>query len=129
MDAEAPAATEPDGAPADARAPSAPAAPRDWARTARRANRAFGPVVAGIIIDAVDFLTPGPIGFVLGPPLGAGAGYWLGRSLGLSRRGSLVAALAGAIYCTVPGTEFLPLGTIVGACVRFRESRDDERGK
>lgn len=88
----------------------------------RRLNRAFGPIVAGMIIDLVDFATFGPIGFLLGLPVGGFAGYWMGRCLGLSRRTSFYCALAAGVYCTVPGTELIPLATMVGAYVRFRES-------
>jgi hypothetical protein len=85
-------------------------------------NRAFGPIVAGLIIDLVDFATFGPIGFLLGLPVGGLAGYWMGRCLGLSRRASFYCALASGVYCTIPGTEVIPLATMVGAYVRFRES-------
>lgn len=87
-----------------------------------RVNRAFGPVAAGMVIDFVDFATFGPLGLVLGLPVGGLAGYWMGTALGLSRRASVGCAVAAAIYCTLPGTELIPLATIVGACVRFRES-------
>jgi hypothetical protein len=56
------------------------------ADTARRLNRAFGPVVAGMILDVVDLATFGPIGFFLGIPVGLAAGYWLGSCLGLERK-------------------------------------------
>jgi len=88
----------------------------------RRFNRAFGPVLAGIIIDIVDLATFGPLGLFLGLPIGGAAGYWMGTALGLERRAAFWCALAAGIYCTIPGTEFIPLGTILGACVRFRES-------
>ena len=90
--------------------------------TARRLNRAFGPVVAGVILDVVDFATFGPIGFFLGIPVGLAAGYWLGSCLGLERRHCVWIAMASALYCATPGTEFIPLGTLVGACARFWES-------
>ena len=90
--------------------------------TARRLNRAFGPVVAGLILDVVDFATFGPIGFFLGIPVGLAAGYWLGSCLGLERRHCVWIAMASALYCATPGTEFIPLGTLVGACARFWES-------
>lgn len=89
---------------------------------ARRAHRALGPVVAGIIIDLVDFATFGQLGCVLGLPLGGLAGYWMGKAMGLGRRGSILCAVAAGIYCMFPGTELIPLATIVGACVRFWES-------
>lgn len=88
----------------------------------RRANRAFGPVVAGLILDLVDLATFGPIGFFVGIPVGLAAGYWLGSCLGLERRHCVLCAMAAALYCTMPGTEFLPLGTLVGAFARFWES-------
>ena len=88
----------------------------------RRLNRAFGPVVAGLIIDLVDLSTFGPLGFFLGLPIGAFAGYWMGRAIGLERKPSLLCALLAGIYCTIPGTEMIPLATLVGAFARYRES-------
>jgi len=96
--------------------------PQQPAVLARRLNRAFGPIVAGAVIDAVDFATFGPIGFILGLPVGGVAGYWMGRCLGLSRRSSFYCALAAGVYCTIPFTELIPLATLVGAYARFRES-------
>ena len=87
-----------------------------------RINRAFGPVVAGLIIDLVDLATFGPFGLYLGLPIGAYAGYWMGRALGLAPKPSLLCALAAGIYCTLPGTEMLPIATVVGACARYYES-------
>lgn len=90
---------------------------RKWTRY----NYAFGPVGAGIIIDAVDFVTFGPVGLALGFPVGAAAGFWLARSLRLETNPSLLCALIAGVYCTIPGTEFLPLGTLVGALVRLED--------
>ena len=87
-----------------------------------RANRIFGPIMAGMIIDLVDVATFGQMGLALGLPIGAFAGYWMGTALGLSRRAAALCAVAAGIYCTIPGTEFIPLATIVGACVRYREN-------
>lgn len=87
----------------------------------RRANRILGPVIAGMIIDLVDFATFGPVGLVLGFPFGGLAGYWMGRALGFGARGSMWCGIASGVYCTIPGTEFIPLATIVGACARFNE--------
>lgn len=90
-------------------------------RTLSRLNHAIGPVAAGMVIDVVDLITFGPVGLVLGIPLGAGAGYWLGRSMRLESHMCWICAVAAGIYCTIPGTELLPLGTLVGALVRFQE--------
>ncbi len=87
-----------------------------------RLNHAFGPVLAGLIIDFLDLATFGPAGLFLGPPVGGLAGYWLGRALGLRPRHALYCALAAGLYCTVPFTEVVPVATIIGACVRFWES-------
>ncbi len=89
-----------------------------------RLNRALGPVMAGLIIDGIDLITLGPIGVVVGLPVGAMAGYWLGRSMRLEKKTSVLCAVVAAIYCTIPGTEILPLGTLVGALVRFEEPVD-----
>ena len=87
-----------------------------------RLNRAFGPVVAGLIIDFVDLATFGPIGLYLGLPIGAFAGYWMGRALGLGPKPSGLCALLAGIYCMMPGTEMLPIATLVGAGARYLES-------
>jgi hypothetical protein len=79
-------------------------------------------VIAGLIIDLVDLATFGPIGLVLGLPIGGAAGYWMGRTLGLNQKASLLCALAAGVYCTIPGTEMLPIATLVGAAARYFES-------
>ena len=88
---------------------------------ASRLNRAFGPVVAGLIIDLVDLGTFGPIGLILGFPIGGLAGYWMASCLGLSRRACFLCAILAGLYCMVPFTEMLPLATLVGAYARFRD--------
>jgi hypothetical protein len=108
-----PSPTEPESQPAPPSPPS----------QARRLNRAFGPVVAGLLIDFVDLSTFGPLGLYLGIPIGGFAGYWMGRALGLERKPSLVCALAAAVYSTLPGTEMIPLATIVGALARYHERK------
>ena len=99
---------------------TAPAQPKP--SQAQRLNRAFGPVVAGLVIDFVDLATFGPIGLYLGLPIGAFAGYWMGRALGFERKPSLLCAFAAGIYCMIPGTEMIPIATVVGALARYCES-------
>jgi len=94
-------------------------------RKLSRYHYAFGPVVAGLIIDAVDLVTFGPVGLALGVPIGAAAGYWLARSLRLETNASLICAVMAGVYCTIPGTELLPLGTLVGALVRLEDVPED----
>ena len=81
----------------------------------------LGPILAGVLLDLVDLATYGPIGLWTGAIVGGLTGYLLAMSLGVeaSRRWPY-AALAGA-YCTMPFTAFLPLATMLGAVIRFRE--------
>jgi hypothetical protein len=72
-----------------------------------------GPIIAGLVVDLADFITPLGLG-KLGFPIGAGVGWWLGRQLGLSGSRRLWLIVLGAVYCGVPGTRFLPLGTLIG---------------
>lgn len=86
-------------------------------------NRAFGPIVAGLVIDLVDLATFGRMGLVFGLPVGAACGWWMGHCMGLSRRACAGCALAAGVYCMIPFTEFIPLATLVGAYARYREDR------
>lgn len=74
----------------------------------------LNPVLAGLVIDALDLATRGPRGFLVGGPLGGLVGTWLGRRMGLDRARSLGLGALCALYCSLPGTELLPLGTLVG---------------
>ncbi len=91
-----------------------------------RLHRALAPVAAGIVIDLVDLSTFGQMGLILGFPLGSAAGAWMGFALGLKRKFIVILAFASGIYCMIPGTEFIPIATIVGACFRFWESTTEK---
>ncbi|MDH3686315.1 MAG: hypothetical protein OEP95_08815 [Myxococcales bacterium] len=82
----------------------------------------IGPVVAGMLLDLVDLATFGPVGLYGGFVVGAGLGWWLAGQYGLSRRGRLFAAVAAAVYSATPATEWLPLGTLAGALLKWRRS-------
>ncbi len=86
-----------------------------WARL----GRALGPVLPGLVIDAVDAATFGPLGIWLGPLLGGPAGWFLARQAGLGRGHAALLAAATAVYCAVPFTAAIPVGTLVGAWARF----------
>jgi len=47
--------------------------PNSSPSTVSRLNHAIGPVAAGMIIDAVDIVTLGPVGLILGPPCRCGS--------------------------------------------------------
>jgi len=97
---------------------------------ARRAERAFGPIVAGLILDIVDFATFGPMGLYLGLIAGSLTGWYLARVLGIPRQWRPWLIAAAAVYCTIPFTEFIPAATLFGAIARFskdkEEASDDE---
>jgi hypothetical protein len=93
------------------------------------AERAFGPVVAGMIIDVIDFATFGPLGLMFGLVFGGGVAWYICSLYGLTFKQKLAWSLAAGIYCTIPGTEFIPVGTMVGACVRYWELKADARDR
>ena len=84
-------------------------------------EKAIGPVVAGMIIDVLDLATLGGTGFYLGFLLGAPAGWYLARHLGLDRRRALLTAIGCGIYCTIPFTFPIPVATMIGAWARARQ--------
>ncbi len=69
-------------------------------------------ILAGFIIDLVDFILRGPLGLYLGFPVGCILGILLGRFIGMTWTRSYILGGAAGIYCTIPGTFFLPLGTL-----------------
>jgi len=79
----------------------------------------LAPILVGVLLDAVDFMTMGPIGLSGGFVLGGLAGWWAARELGLRGRPVWLAAFAGAVYAATPATELLPLGTLVGLAVQL----------
>ena len=84
----------------------------------RRFAHGFGPVLAGFVIDVIDFTLFGAVGLVLGFPIGAAAGYWLARRLGLPRRVQPWIALASGLYCMFPPTFMIPGATLLGVLAR-----------
>lgn len=97
---------------------------RSW----RRMNRTFGPIFAGMLIDLVDLATFGPLKRFVGLPAGALAGYWMASIFKLPIKQRLLCALAAAIYCVIPGLEFIPVATLLGAYIRFRMFDDQPGG-
>ena len=89
--------------------------------------RVLGPIAAGFLLDLVDLATYGPIGLWAGLVLGGAAGWLLAASVGVPRSRRLGYALVAGVYCSMPFTEFLPVGTLVGALIRLREGRREHR--
>jgi hypothetical protein len=88
---------------------------------ASRLERAIGPIIAGMILDMADFATFRHIGIYFGLLVGGFVGWYLTGFLGMSRQWRIYATCMAALYCAVPGTEFLPFATILGAVSRFFE--------
>ena len=91
--------------------------------TAERLLRSFGPLAGGMLLDAADLLTWGPVGMYLGPVVGGFLGWWLARVYRLGVIGQCVVITLVVVYCTLPGTALLPLATVVFALIRFAEKR------
>jgi uncharacterized protein YqgC (DUF456 family) len=92
----------------------------------QRLHNAFGPIVGGLILDFVDLATFGPVGLILGPFLGGVVGWWIASIYKFSMVGRLVTVVLSAIYCTLPFTAVVPLGTIISATARFLRSDSEE---
>lgn len=88
----------------------------------KRLNYALGPIAAGILLDLLDLATFGPVGLIIGLPVGAAAGWWMAGALGVEKENRKWFALGAAIYCAIPFTELIPLATLTGAFVRFKQT-------
>ena len=83
------------------------------ARFFRRLTMAFGPIVAGLLIDTIDFMTLGRLGIMLGMLIGGSAAYWVASIYRLPIWQRLIWALLAGLYCTAPRTEFIPAATLM----------------
>lgn len=83
--------------------------------------RALGPILPGLLIDLLDLITFLHIGVVTGLIAGGITGYWAGGQLGLAPKKRLIGSLIAGIYCALPFTEFIPIGTLVGAYARISQ--------
>jgi len=88
----------------------------------QRVHNAFGPIAGGLILDFVDLATFYPFGLFLGPILGAAVGFWIASIYNFSKVGRFVTVVLSAVYCTLPFTSVVPLGTIISASARFLKS-------
>ncbi|MCP3916105.1 MAG: hypothetical protein GY711_11155 [bacterium] len=79
---------------------------------------ALGPIIAGVAIDLVDAATIGGLGAKLGFPIGVVAGWYISRRLPLSKKQRVWFAVGCGVYCLLPGTHMLPLGTVLGFVAR-----------
>lgn len=87
----------------------------------QRSYNALFPIVGGLILDFADLATFGPIGLFGGMLIGGTIGWLIGNIYGFPRKAQAIYALLAGIYCTIPGTFFVPLATILSALARFYE--------
>ena len=87
----------------------------------RPTRSSLGPVFAGLLLDMADFATWGPLGLKIGLLVGAVAGWLLAPSFGVPPQRRWLCALVAGVYCMLPFTAFLPLGTVLGALVRLHQ--------
>lgn len=82
--------------------------------------RALGPLAGGLLLDALDMATFGPLGIYVGWLIGYVVGWWMASFYNFRPAGRFLFASIAAIYLTLPMTEFVPVATLVSAFARFR---------
>lgn len=86
---------------------------------AAQVGNIVGPVLAGVAIDLVDLATPFPlVGFLVGWPLGA----YIARQAGAPGNVALKLGFFAGLYCAVPMTAGLPIGTLIGTMVKVQRA-------
>ena len=88
-----------------------------------RLTRTFGPVLPGLVLDFADFFA---LTRTVGPwasfPIGFAIGVWLSLFYPFGFGWRFVIALGSGLYTLTPGTEYIPLATILTCLGRFIES-------
>ncbi len=88
-----------------------------------RLKRALGPVLPGLVLDFADFFS---LTRTVGPwasfPIGFAIGVWLSLFYPFNVGWRLVIALGSGLYTLTPGTEYIPLATILTCLGRFIET-------
>jgi len=92
----------------------------------RRERKRWWMLLAGLTLDLVDLSTEGPLG-ALGGILGAGLVWWLSGTYGLGASRRMWVAIAAGLYCALPSTELIPVGTLLGAYLTLRAGRRKDR--
>ena len=98
--------------------PEKTSAPMDFHK---RLYNAIFPIIGGLILDFADFVTLGPIGLYTGMIVGCTVGWLIGGIYNFSRNGRIICSILAGIYCTIPGTFFLPLATAISVISRFNQ--------
>ncbi len=83
-------------------------------------------VLAGLILDLVDLSTTGPLG-IFGLVIGAALVWFFAGVHGFRGARRAWLALCGGVYCALPLTEMIPLGTVLGVYLTLRGVRTEGR--
>ena len=78
----------------------------------KRYHKAVFPIMGGVILDCADLATYGPAGLYTGMIVGCTVGWFISEYYDYSKKGRVVFAILAGVYCTTPGTFFLPLATL-----------------
>lgn len=88
-----------------------------------RLTRTFGPVIPGLVLDCADFFSlTRTVGLWASFPVGFAIGIWLSLFYPFGFGWRFVIALGSGLYTLTPGTEYIPLATILTCLGRFIES-------
>lgn len=79
-------------------------------------------ILAGLVIDLLDLSLAGPLG-IAGAIVAGTLVWWLTRTRSLSATARWLLIAAVALYCVLPLTELVPLGTLVGAGISIADWR------
>jgi hypothetical protein len=85
----------------------------------KRLWQTLAPIGAGLILDLVDFFTPGPFGLSAGFILGFLVTWLLTQLFDLPMKRRLLPCTLAGIYCTIPFTETIPVATFVMTLIRL----------
>lgn len=82
-------------------------------------------IFIGFMLDALDALTLGPLGLKIGIPAGILVGFALFSLLKVPLRRRVLYSIGAGIYCAVPMTGPLPLGTLLALLMKL--PRNDKK--
>ena len=84
----------------------------------------LAPVLAGVCLDLLDFVTAGPFGLSAGFILGFLVTFLLGHLFQLSNKRCFWLSVAAGVYCMLPFTEVFPCATIFMTLVKLLSEGD-----
>ena len=100
-------------------------ASREVARSGGGLKGWIAPLLAGLVIDAIDFVTLGPIGLAVGFVAGFGVGWWLAPELGFGPTRRWLGGVLAGFYCMLPMTGFVPAATLLAGLAHVLDGSRD----